>query len=832
MVTSARDAAMRETRLQLPGGVRLCALLLLAGLTTSAHATAWLREVVQQAGGEASQEIEVLLGAPVELTTPFREVSPTEFSAAARSTGEDSPEREFAELYFDEGQGGLARVTLDGSARNGFEITMRFREPVRLETLPQYSSTRLTVIYTDMKTFKRLDRFASRPASDQAPVAVAFHSASALKLGTVTPELAVGHPVYRNPEDADEVRIGFYTTETAATVTLRALRGEHPDVRLVRVSAGEVEYAKVYNLYPERLLARYGAVPSERREEEQDVAALPVVKVQPVTPSTIDTPPVPVVEEQRQWDEELDRSILDQAQDAYTSGDYDTAITLYTKAQGDPRLREEAMEMLGVSRERNGQLAHAKAQYERFLSEYPDGPAAARVSQRLTSLIGSDAALPQLRTPEHARDRGSWYAAANVSQFYQRYSLDISHQDTTVPVNGLFSDLNLIARRQSASATHEARFDAGHLWDFSDDEDSTTRVHRLSWSSFFERPGLGFRIGRQSRNDAGILGRYDGVTLTWRMADALTWNVIGGYVAKTTYDNPTTDRPVYGVNAEIELMNGNLEFTPFFVEQQRDGVVDRRAIGAHSVLFTRGATFSNLVDYDVYHQVLNNLVLNASVNLSSAWRLSGAYDFRRSPYLTTSNALIGQRYDDLSELEKSLVDMKLDDLADDRTATAHLGRLGLFGNLNDTWSVSVDGSVSHYSDTNDSLGVTGLDGRTDYYVTAQIRANDLFAENTFTSVQARYMGSETSETTQFYFMNRLALDNWNIFPKLVLGRRTYKTSDQNQDQIAPSLRVDYRGFRRFRLEAEAGYEWTSREQEIENLDIQGVFFRLGYRTLF
>jgi hypothetical protein len=176
--------------------------------------------------------------------------------------------------------------------------------------------------------------------------------------------------------------------------------------------------------------------------------------------------------------------------------------------------------------------------------------------------------------------------------------------------------------------------------------------------------------------------------------------------------------------------------------------------------------------------------------------------------------------------------MKLDDLADDRTATAHLGRLGLFGNLSDTWSVSVDGSVSHYSDTNDSLGVTGLDGRTDYYLTAQIRASNLFAENTFTSVQARYMGSETSETTQLYFANRLQLANWNIFPKLVLGRRTYKTTDQNQDQIAPSLRIDYRGFRRFRLEAEAGYEWTSRKQEIEDLDIQGMFFRLGYRTLF
>lgn len=33
--------------------------------------------------------------------------------------------------------------------------------------------------------------------------------------------------------------------------------------------------------------------------------------------------------------------------------------------------------MLGLARERNGQLAHAKAEYEEYLREYPNGEGAA-----------------------------------------------------------------------------------------------------------------------------------------------------------------------------------------------------------------------------------------------------------------------------------------------------------------------------------------------------------------------------------------------------------------------------------------------------------------------
>jgi len=43
-------------------------------------------------------------------------------------------------------------------------------------------------------------------------------------------------------------------------------------------------------------------------------------------------------------------------------------------------------ELLGLARERSGQLAHAKAEYEEYLRRYPSGEAAERITRRLATL--------------------------------------------------------------------------------------------------------------------------------------------------------------------------------------------------------------------------------------------------------------------------------------------------------------------------------------------------------------------------------------------------------------------------------------------------------------
>ncbi len=108
-------------------------------------------------------------------------------------------------------------------------------------------------------------------------------------------------------------------------------------------------------------------------------------------------PPLPPVE-QMGIDPPLDpaqlKSLLDQARKAMRARDYPQAVQVLTKLQRQPEFpeRAEVQELLGLARERSGEVAQAKAEYEEYLRRYPKGPAAERVRTRLRILRAASVA--------------------------------------------------------------------------------------------------------------------------------------------------------------------------------------------------------------------------------------------------------------------------------------------------------------------------------------------------------------------------------------------------------------------------------------------------------
>ena len=72
--------------------------------------------------------------------------------------------------------------------------------------------------------------------------------------------------------------------------------------------------------------------------------------------------------------QDVDRTFK-KAREAFRRKDYATAIPLLTQLMEQPEFpqRAEALEMLGLARERSGQLAHAKAEYEDVLPALSTG---------------------------------------------------------------------------------------------------------------------------------------------------------------------------------------------------------------------------------------------------------------------------------------------------------------------------------------------------------------------------------------------------------------------------------------------------------------------------
>ena len=100
------------------------------------------------------------------------------------------------------------------------------------------------------------------------------------------------------------------------------------------------------------------------------------------------------------------------------------AIQIFTKMLGMPESaeRQEALELLGVARERNGQKAHAKAMYREYLKQYPKSKSAARVKQRLSDLLhGQLKPKPRLKAVKKYSSRKSASRVyGSFAQYYYR----------------------------------------------------------------------------------------------------------------------------------------------------------------------------------------------------------------------------------------------------------------------------------------------------------------------------------------------------------------------------------------------------------------------------
>src|SRR5262249_56885496 len=89
----------------------------------------------------------------------------------------------------------------------------------------------------------------------------------------------------------------------------------------------------------------------------------------------------------------LNRLFAD-ARGAMNPHDYPPAITILPRLQRQPEFPQRAamQELLGLARERSGQLAHAKAEYQEYLRRYPNGEAANRVARQLVALSAASTA--------------------------------------------------------------------------------------------------------------------------------------------------------------------------------------------------------------------------------------------------------------------------------------------------------------------------------------------------------------------------------------------------------------------------------------------------------
>jgi len=526
------------------------------------------------------------------------------------------------------------------------------------------------------------------------------------------------------------------------------------------------------------------------------------------------------------------QALAQEARDAFEREDYPTAIRLYTKilgyAMGEHRQR--ALEMLGVSRELNHQLAHAKNQYEVYVVEFPNTEGALRVQQRLAGLLAIQNPDRKKLKKAARRNPEDWQLNSYISQFYQRHELNVNGV-SSVPIDGLFSNVNLMATKNGKSFDNDFQVSASYLLDFTNKAKLRNREYQVSsayWRGYSQRFNTGLKLGRQSHRRTGVPGRFDGAVVSYQVNDNLGIDVSGGFLIDSSFNSPNSNRPFVGLSGEYVSPSGNLTIEPFLMQQYLDGLLDRRAVGLQAGVRSERGITNLLLDYDLHLSALNNVTLQGNYRFGEA-RISASVAHRKSPYLTTRNALIGQIVDDLTELEEALLDLQLSDLAKDRTATSNTARVSITSRISKDWIVTADLTASSFSKTESSADVIGLEAHKSIYSSIMVRSTDVFGAGTYTALSLRRADSDYGSSTSLFFDNRINIgSSWRIYPRARLDLRKFKESGDTQWTLKPSLRLDYRHTNRLKFQAEVGYMWTSRGMLNQDLDISGLFIRVGY----
>jgi hypothetical protein len=341
------------------------------------------------------------------------------------------------------------------------------------------------------------------------------------------------------------------------------------------------------------------------------------------------------------------------------------------------------------------------------------------------------------------------------------------------------------------------------------------------------------RVGRQSGNAGGVFGTFDGLYAGYQVRPRFRLNGYVGYPVESTSNGPQTDRQFYGLSADFGTFANAWDFSVYALAQDFFGMTDRQAIGGEVRYFKPGITFVGLVDYDVHYQDLNNLLLLGTFALPARWTVNFNLDHRKSPSLTTRNAMIGQPVTSFDQLFDLFSHSEIEQLARDRTAQSDAITLSASRPLGERWQWSTDVAAMQLGSTPASGGVAATaDGGTDVAVATQLLGFGLFGRGDVTTLGLQYQTGDTLQTLSLGVGTQFPIgERWRLQPRLRIDQRRFDADQSTQTTYVPTLRTELR-VKRFTMELEGGAEIGSRDFGQTTEDTTRYYFSLGYRYDF
>ena len=396
--------------------------------------------------------------------------------------------------------------------------------------------------------------------------------------------------------------------------------------------------------------------------------------------------------------------------------------------------------------------------------------------------------------------------------------------------SSLFTDLHVDSRLRLDAYTLRSQFSGGYRHEFLDGGSGETRTSSLFLEAEDHLRGLTGSIGRRSLSTAGVLGRFDGIRLTYDITSRWKLGALGGFpVDSPRQSSIETHRYLAGISLDVAKIAESIDAQVYAIGQMEDGITDRAAVGCELRYFQPGRFLAVFVDYDVYFTDLNLAQIVGNWQVTPSTLLTTYLDYRLVPTLTTRNALQGQGVDEVDDLLDLFPNDEIKDLARDRTSRSTTLNFGVSHDLSDHLQIAADFSAMDFSGTRASGGIDEIDGTGfEFSYFSQLIWNGLVKPGGIGILGFRFFDgsvydSATATLDARYPITRALRANPSV-------RADYRMHDDLGDvfTLMPTLGFDYR-FWKLNFDAEFGIEWRLPVDSDRDDEWWGYFMMFGVR---
>lgn len=515
---------------------------------------------------------------------------------------------------------------------------------------------------------------------------------------------------------------------------------------------------------------------------------------------------------------------------ALGAGDALTATQLLNQLLNLPpnAQSQEAQELIGMAREKAGEAAKARAEYQLYLKLYPDGDGAARVRQRLAALEAVKE--PPKKAEQEAKTKKAFKQVSqdtitgSVSQYYyggRSSSYSKTASDPTTRTVGV-DQSSLITNVDVSGRFRHNQYDTKVVFRDTETENALPdRAARNTVSAAYlehENKDIGymFRAGRQSGTAQGVLGRFDGVFGKYYLNDKWKLTAVIGQPDDGTHNKVTTNRHFYGAGVEFGPIAEKWSGTVYGIQQIADGFEERRAVGTEVRYFDGTTSWFGMTEYDALYNAFNLAMLQGNWVAFDGYNFNFLVDHRKSPILYADTALqagnsvstlggpglFATRIRDLLHNPR-FSDNDIYNFVKDLTAESDMVMLGVTKQVTPRWQLGGDARVNQTSSTEgifipadatyDAVDIP-VQKRSGYIYSYTLQAigNSVLIKDDSTSLMANFINDPTYNAQNYSVSNSFTFrERWRTDTSLSYYHELRNT-DVKTWKITPSIRLNYR----------------------------------------